>query len=75
LRDLREDEAYYRLNGLVIRNAAIANLLDRCAISLPCHAAGEAPVGFMMMGGRDADRALLALATHLETAIRSGHER
>jgi aspartyl-tRNA(Asn)/glutamyl-tRNA(Gln) amidotransferase subunit A len=75
LRDLREDEAYYRLNGLVIRNAAIANLLDRCAISLPCHAAGEAPVGFMMMGERDADRALLALATHLETAIRSGHER
>jgi aspartyl-tRNA(Asn)/glutamyl-tRNA(Gln) amidotransferase subunit A len=72
LQDLREDEAYYRINGLVIRNAAIANLLDRCAITVPCHDQGAAPVGFMMIGERAADRALLALATHLEAAIRSG---
>ena len=74
LRDLREDEAYYRINGLVIRNAAVANLLDRCAISIPCHVAAEAPVGFMMMGEHKADRGLLALANHLEDAIRSDRQ-
>ena len=42
--ELESDEAYGRLNLLVLRNPSIANFLDRCAISIPCHRAGGAPV-------------------------------
>ncbi|MDB5457450.1 MAG: Asp-tRNAAsn/Glu-tRNAGln amidotransferase subunit and related amidase [Caulobacter sp.] len=70
--DLADDAAYYAVNGLVIRNAATANLLDRCAISIPCQDQGEAPVGLMLVGAAGADRALLSLAAALESAVRGG---
>ena len=41
--ELESDEAYGRLNLLVLRNPSIANFLDRCAISIPCHRVGAAP--------------------------------
>ena len=34
----------------------------RCGISLPCHAAGELPVGFMLMGEAMADKRVLGIA-------------
>jgi aspartyl-tRNA(Asn)/glutamyl-tRNA(Gln) amidotransferase subunit A len=70
LGDLQQDEAYTVANGRAIRNAAVANILDRCAISIPCHTPGSAPVGFTLMMGRGADRALLALAEIVEATIR-----
>jgi aspartyl-tRNA(Asn)/glutamyl-tRNA(Gln) amidotransferase subunit A len=60
---------YVRLNGLVLRNPSLANFLDRCAISLPVHAQGEAPVGLMLIGRRNDDRRLLAIARAIETEI------
>ncbi len=39
------DDAYYAANGLILRNPTLINFLDGCALSLPCHAAGTAPVG------------------------------
>jgi aspartyl-tRNA(Asn)/glutamyl-tRNA(Gln) amidotransferase subunit A len=68
--ELAEDAAYFRLNGLLLRNASLGNFLDRCAISLPCHAAGEAPVGLMLMGETGADRALFAVAAAVEAHLR-----
>ncbi len=47
---------------LLLRNTTVGNFLDRCGISLPCHAAGELPVGFMLMGETLADRRLLGMA-------------
>jgi len=65
-----EDEAGYgRINLLLLRNPTIANFLDRCAISLPCHRAGEAPVGFMLMGEHMADKRLLAIAAAVEGVL------
>ncbi len=65
-----EDEAEYgRINLLLLRNPSIANFLDRCAISIPCHAPGDAPVGLMLMGERCADAKLLALAAACEAAL------
>jgi aspartyl-tRNA(Asn)/glutamyl-tRNA(Gln) amidotransferase subunit A len=49
-------------NMLLLRNASLANFLDRCAISVPCHRPGESPVGLMIMGEHGADRRLLAAA-------------
>jgi aspartyl-tRNA(Asn)/glutamyl-tRNA(Gln) amidotransferase subunit A len=65
-----EDEAEYnRINLLLLRNTTIANLLDRCAISIPCHRAGDAPVGFMLMGERMGDAKLLSVAQAVESAL------
>jgi aspartyl-tRNA(Asn)/glutamyl-tRNA(Gln) amidotransferase subunit A len=69
LDEFATDERYLALNAQVLRNAAIANFLDRCAISLPIHAAGGAPVGLMLMGEHGSDRALLALARAIEAAL------
>ena len=66
-----EDEAEYgRINLLLLRNPTVANFLDRCAISLPCHRSGEAPVGFMLMGETMGDAKLLDVARAVETALR-----
>src|SRR5215218_3121676 len=48
--ELRDEREYNRINLHILRNTAAGNLLDRCAITLPCHRPGEAPVGLMLMG-------------------------
>ncbi|HEX3347243.1 MAG TPA: amidase [Acetobacteraceae bacterium] len=65
-----DDEEYRRVNLLQLRNTALGNFLDRCAISLPCHAPGDPPVGFMVMGETMGDAKLFAIAAAIEAAIR-----
>jgi aspartyl-tRNA(Asn)/glutamyl-tRNA(Gln) amidotransferase subunit A len=67
--DLADDAAYGRANLLALRNCTLINMIDGCAISLPIHAAGEAPVGLMLAGVAGADRNLLALAAAAETVV------
>jgi aspartyl-tRNA(Asn)/glutamyl-tRNA(Gln) amidotransferase subunit A len=66
---LADDAAFFDVNGRLLRNPSIVNLLDGCAISLPCHPAGTAPVGLMLWttGGRD--EALLGAALAVERAL------
>ena len=64
-----QDADYVRLNVLVLRNPSLANFLDGCAISLPVHRHGEAPVGLMLIGRRGGDERLLAIAQAIETAL------
>ena len=66
----RDDGAYLRTNALMLRNPALGNFLDRCAISLPCHRPGEPPAGLMLMGPAMGDRALFSLAAGIEAALR-----
>lgn len=54
---------------IVIRNASIANLLGRCALTIPCHEPGEAPVGFMLMGEAMADKRLLEIGVSVERIL------
>jgi len=63
------EEDYVRLNGLVLRNTTIFNLLDRCALTVPIQASGELPVGLMLVGERGQDRRLLAVGLAVETAL------
>jgi len=58
-------------NMLLLRNASLANFLDRCAISVPCHRSGEPPVGLMIMGEHGADRRLLAIARPIADQVMS----
>ncbi|HEY4174767.1 MAG TPA: amidase [Rhodopila sp.] len=68
--DLDDERAYNTINMLVLRNTALGNFFDRCAISLPCHRAGDAPVGLMLMGETMADQRLFSIATAVEAALR-----
>src|SRR6516165_3926779 len=67
--DLEADDVYRRMNVLVLRNPSIANFLDGCSISIPCHRAGEAPVGLMLLGQHNSDRRLLAIASAIEKVV------
>ena len=66
LSELQEETNYNRINMLILRNSAVGNFLDRCAISLPIHRPGEAPVGLMLMGETCADSRLFAIAAAIE---------
>jgi aspartyl-tRNA(Asn)/glutamyl-tRNA(Gln) amidotransferase subunit A len=70
LADLGDVAASRAINALIVRNTGIANFLDRPAISMPCQAAGDAPVGFMAMGETGLDRRLLGAAQAMEETIR-----
>jgi len=67
--DLDDEREYNRVNLLILRNTALGNFLDRCAISLPCHGTGEAPVGLMLMGETLSDARLFCIAAGVEAAL------
>ena len=53
---VQDDESYFRWNGRMLRNASLVNLFDGCALSVPCHQPGAAPVGLMIAGVQGTDR-------------------
>ncbi len=63
------DEAFFRINALLLRNPSAINFLDGCAISLPCHQPDEMPVGLMLWQGAMHDHTLLQLALQVEAAL------
>ena len=69
LADLQSDEQYLRMNALVLRNSTLVNFLDGCAISIPIHARGEAPVGLTLACRGTLDRQLFRHAAAAEAAL------
>ncbi len=67
--DLDDERAYNSINMLILRNTALGNFFDRCAISVPCHRPGEAPVGLMLMGETLGDARLFSIAAAVEAAL------
>jgi aspartyl-tRNA(Asn)/glutamyl-tRNA(Gln) amidotransferase subunit A len=65
----RSDEDYFRWNGRILRNNGLANFLDGCAASLPCHEPGSAPVGLAVCGSAGNDKRILAVATAIEKIL------
>lgn len=65
-------ETYAHYNLLLLRNTGLINMLDGCAVSLPCHEQGEAPVGLMVAGMAGTDRHVLAAARAVEAALAGG---
>ena len=63
------DEAYFNANRLVLRNAAWVNLLDGCAVSIPCQAAGTMPVGLSVVATAMRDAQLMEIASAIEAAL------
>jgi len=64
-----DEDAYHTTNMMMLRNPSVGNFLDRCAITLPCHEKGEAPVGLMLMGETMSDKGLLAMAKGVEEIL------
>jgi aspartyl-tRNA(Asn)/glutamyl-tRNA(Gln) amidotransferase subunit A len=69
---LEAEEQFRAVNLLVLRNTTIANVLDRCAISIPCHRRGDPPAGLMLVGEHGADRRLFAIAAAVEKIVSPG---
>ena len=68
--DLEDDEdRYHTANLLMLRNPTFINFLDGCAISIPCHVSGEAPVGLMLARFDHADQTLLAIGEAIEELL------
>jgi Asp-tRNA(Asn)/Glu-tRNA(Gln) amidotransferase A subunit family amidase len=63
------DEAFFRVNALLLRNTSVVNMLDGCALSLPCHAPDELPVGLMVWHGALRDDAILSLSLQIERLL------
>jgi amidase/aspartyl-tRNA(Asn)/glutamyl-tRNA(Gln) amidotransferase subunit A len=67
---LDSDDAFFAANALLLRNPSLVNLLDGCALSLPCHRAGEWPVGLMVWGAGGTDDVVLGASLAIEHALR-----
>ena len=63
------DEAFFRTNNLLLRNPSAINMLDGCALSLPCHVPGELPVGLMVWHGALHDDTVLNVSLQIEQAL------
>ena len=70
---LADDRVFFATNALLLRNPSIVNLLDGCALSLPCHAPGEMPVGLMVWGSALQDDVVLDVSLAIEAALASAH--
>lgn len=63
------DELYGSTNLLLLRNPTLINFVDGCALSLPCHKPGDAPVGLMIAGLHGHDEQVLKLGAAVEAAL------
>ncbi|MEO0316489.1 MAG: hypothetical protein RL404_166 [Pseudomonadota bacterium] len=66
---LASDDAFFEANRLLLRNPALINLLDGCALSLPCHRSGDLPVGLMLAAPAMQDAKLIAIGRAIEIAL------
>ncbi|EGI77541.1 amidase [Hylemonella gracilis] len=64
------DELYGATNLLMLRNSTLINFLDGCALSLPCHPRGGAPVGLTIAGSNGSDRRILSIGMAVEAELK-----
>jgi aspartyl-tRNA(Asn)/glutamyl-tRNA(Gln) amidotransferase subunit A len=64
--EVSTSEGFTAKNGLLLRNPAIANYFDLCAISLPMPRASGLPVGLMLVARNGHDRRLFRIAAAVE---------
>jgi aspartyl-tRNA(Asn)/glutamyl-tRNA(Gln) amidotransferase subunit A len=63
------DAAFFAANRLLLRNTFAINYWDGCAISMPCQAPGDLPVGLMLARANGDDADLLGVALAIEAAL------
>ncbi len=66
---LNDDAAFFDANRLLLRNTSVVNFLDGCALSMPCQAEGELPVGLMVWGSQGQDDTVLSVSLEIEELL------
>ena len=66
---LASEQRFFAINALLLRNASAINMLDGCALSLPCQAADQMPVGLMVWGPAMHDDSVLGVSLEIESAL------
>jgi aspartyl-tRNA(Asn)/glutamyl-tRNA(Gln) amidotransferase subunit A len=66
---LASDEAFFKVNRLLLRNPSAINYLDGCAFSLPCQSPSALPVGLMVSSVHGSDGQLAQVALALEALL------
>lgn len=66
IESMNDEDTYHTNNLLMLRNPSVANILDCCSISVPCHETGKAPTGFMLIAANNHDENLLSIARGVE---------
>jgi len=61
--------AYFDANAALLRNPSIINFLNGCALSIPCHNRGDAPVGLMIASLGGSDQKLLNIGAAVEATL------
>ncbi|WOB10686.1 amidase [Piscinibacter gummiphilus] len=69
---LTSDDAFFATNALLLRNPSVVNMLDGCALSLPCHTPDELPVGLMVWSHALQDDAVLDASLAIEATLAKG---
>jgi aspartyl-tRNA(Asn)/glutamyl-tRNA(Gln) amidotransferase subunit A len=65
----KDPNLYRRVNRLLLRNPNVVNFLDGCALTIPCHEEGSAPVGLMVVGRTLQDETLLNVGLAIERTL------
>lgn len=63
------DDAFFQVNTQLLRNTSAINMLDGCAISIPCHTPDELPVGLMIWASAMHDDPVLNIALQIEKLL------
>ncbi|MEW5914919.1 MAG: amidase [Gemmatimonadota bacterium] len=66
---VQDADAWQAVHRKLLYPNSIANVLDRCAITIPLQPEGEPPVGLTAMGEAMMDHSLFAVAAGLERAL------
>jgi aspartyl-tRNA(Asn)/glutamyl-tRNA(Gln) amidotransferase subunit A len=66
---IADDDAFFAANALLLRNPSVVNHLDGCALTLPCQAAGELPVGLMVWAPAMCDDTVLEVSLAIEREL------
>jgi aspartyl-tRNA(Asn)/glutamyl-tRNA(Gln) amidotransferase subunit A len=65
----RNADTFRLANASMLRNTSLINYLDGCALTLPIHEEGQAPVGLMVAGFSGEDERVLSAGLGIETAL------
>ena len=65
-----DDESFMKWSLRIVGICGLINFLDGCAATIPCHAHGSAPVGFMVCGLTMKDRHVLMVSNAIEGVLR-----
>ena len=71
---VNSDQRFFAINSLLLRNPMHVNLLDGCALSLPCQEPGQMPVGLMVWAPAMHDDVVLGIALSIEAMLANAFE-